>query len=154
MVALFLVQGAQQVFQLCHRELAGIHFQIQHTAVHRNAHRDAGRRGLQAAEGIRQVYFTLGQQGRHALLQHAVDLVLVSGAVHFLSAAHTGLQIRGQQPLCPALGAHIPQKPCRRRHERRDLILPVQKLRVCFDAEAVRCVQIELHHRFQRDLVQ
>ena len=153
-VALFLVQGAQQVFQLCHRELAGIHFQIQHTAVHRNAHRDARRRGLQAAEGIRQVYFTLGQQGRHALLQHAVDLVLVSGAVHFLSAAHTGLQIRGQQPLCPALGAHIPQKPCRRRHERRDLILPVQKLRVCFDAEAVRCVQIELHHRFQRDLVQ
>ena len=51
-VALFLVQGAQQLFQLGHRELTGVHFQIQHAAVHRNAHRDARRRGLQAAECI------------------------------------------------------------------------------------------------------
>ena len=45
-VALFLVQGAQQVFQLCHRELAGIHFQIQHTAVHRYPYRNFRRGGL------------------------------------------------------------------------------------------------------------
>ena len=51
-VALFLMQGAQQLFQLGHRELAGVHFQIQHAAMHRNAHRNARRRGLQAAERI------------------------------------------------------------------------------------------------------
>ena len=153
-VALFLVQGAQQLFQLGHRELAGVHFQIQHAAMHRNTHRDARRCSLQAAECIAQVDFALCQQGRDAFFQQTADLFLVGGAVHFLIAADAGLQIGSQQPLCTTLGTHIPQEARRGRGKRRDLILSVQKFRVGLNAEAVRRIQIELHHRLQRDLVQ
>ena len=153
-VALFLVQGAQQVLQLTHRELAGVHLQVQHAAVHRHAHRDARRRGLQIAKSIGQVHFTLGQQCRDAFFQQAVDIVLVGGAVHILIAADAGLQIRSQQPFCAALGTHVPQKARRGRGKGRDLVFAVQKFGVGLHPEGVRRVQIELHHRFQRDLVQ
>ena len=45
-VALFLVQGLQKLPQFLHRERAGVHFQVQHTAVHRCPHRDLRRGGL------------------------------------------------------------------------------------------------------------
>ena len=45
-VALFLVQGPQQLPQLSHRELSGIHLQVQHAAVYRHPHRNFRRRGL------------------------------------------------------------------------------------------------------------
>ena len=122
--------------------------------MHRNTHRDARRRGLQAAECIAQVDFALCQQGRDAFFQQTADLFLVGGAVHFLIAADAGLQIGSQQPLCTTLGTHIPQEARRGRGKRRNLILSVQKFRVGLNAEAVRRIQIELHHRLQRDLVQ
>ena len=45
-VALFLVQGLQKLPQFLHRERAGVHLQIQHTAVHRHPHRNFRRGGL------------------------------------------------------------------------------------------------------------
>ena len=45
-VALFLVQGLQKLPQLLHRERTGVHFQVQHTAVHRNPYRNLRRGGL------------------------------------------------------------------------------------------------------------
>ena len=45
-VAFFLVQGLQKFPQLLHREGAGVHFQVQHTAVHRYPYRDLRRGGL------------------------------------------------------------------------------------------------------------
>ena len=45
-VAFFLVQGLQKLPQLLHRERAGVHFQVQHTAVHRNPYRNFRRGGL------------------------------------------------------------------------------------------------------------
>ena len=45
-VALFLVQGLQQLPQLLHRERAGVHFQVQHAAVHRHPYRNFRRGGL------------------------------------------------------------------------------------------------------------
>ena len=45
-VAFFLVQRLQKFPQLLHRERAGVHFQVQHAAVHRHPHRDLGRGGL------------------------------------------------------------------------------------------------------------
>ena len=153
-VALFLVQGLQQLFQLAHREFAGVHFQIQHAAVHRDPHRDAGRRCLQIAEGIGQVDFALGHQRRDALFQQLINFLFVSGAVYVRVAVHAGLQIRGQQLPGAALGADVPQQPRRSRRKGRDSVLSIEKFRMGFDAGVVRRIQIELHHRFQRDLVQ
>ena len=45
-VAFFLVQGLQKLPQFLHRERAGVHLQIQHTAVHRYPYRDLRRGGL------------------------------------------------------------------------------------------------------------
>ena len=45
-VAFFLVQGLQKLPQFLHRERAGVHFQIQHTAVHRYPYRNFRRGGL------------------------------------------------------------------------------------------------------------
>ena len=45
-VALFLVQGLQKFPQFLHREGAGVHLQIQHTAVHRYPYRNFRRGGL------------------------------------------------------------------------------------------------------------
>ena len=45
-VAFFLVQGLQKLPQLLHREGAGVHFQVQHAAVHRHPYRDLRRGGL------------------------------------------------------------------------------------------------------------
>ncbi len=68
--------------------------------------------------------------------------------------AGLGFQIGLQQPLCPVLGAGIPQKgraaPARRGHP----VLSVQKDRVRRDGKPPVGIQIKLHHRFQRDLVQ
>ena len=153
-VAFFLMQGLQQLFQLAHREFAGVHFQIQHATVHRDPHRDAGRRCLQIAEGIGQVDFALGHQRRDALFQQLINFLFVSGAVYVRVAVHAGLQIRGQQLPGAALGADVPQQPRRSRRKGRDSVLSIEKFRMGFDAGVVRRIQIELHHRFQRDLVQ
>ena len=45
-VAFFLVQGLQKLPQLLHREGAGVHLQIQHTAVHRYPYRNFRRGSL------------------------------------------------------------------------------------------------------------
>ena len=45
-VTLFLVQGLQKLPQLLHREGTGVHFQVQHAAVHRHPYRDLRRGGL------------------------------------------------------------------------------------------------------------
>ena len=45
-VAFFLVQGLQKFPQLLHRERAGVHFQVQHAAVHRHPYRNFRRGGL------------------------------------------------------------------------------------------------------------
>ena len=68
--------------------------------------------------------------------------------------AALGFQIGFQQPLCPVLGAGIPQKIRRHRLAGGYPVLAVQKDRVRRDGKPPVGVQIELHHRFQRDLVQ
>ena len=45
-IALFLVQGLQKLPQFLHRERAGVHFQVQHAAVHRHPYRNFRRDGL------------------------------------------------------------------------------------------------------------
>ena len=68
--------------------------------------------------------------------------------------AALGFQIGFQQPLCPVLGAGIPQKIRRHRLAGGYPVLAVQKDRVRRDGKPPVGVQIKLHHRFQRDLVQ
>ena len=68
--------------------------------------------------------------------------------------AGLGFQIGFQQPLCPVLGAGIPQKIRRHRLAGGYPVLAVQKDRVGRDGKPPVGVQIKLHHRFHRDLVQ
>ena len=68
--------------------------------------------------------------------------------------AALGFQIGFQQPLCPVLGAGIPQKIRRHRLAGGYPVLAVQKDRVCRDSKPPVCIQIKLHHRFQWDLIQ
>ena len=68
--------------------------------------------------------------------------------------AGLGFQIGFQQPLCPVLGAGIPQKIRRHRLAGGYPVLAVQKDRVRRNGKPPVGVQIKLHHRFQRDLVQ
>ena len=152
-VALFLVERLQQGLQLTHRELAGVHLQIQHAALHRHAHRDLRRRGLQVAECIAEVDLALCQQGRHALFKEGDKGILVVRAV--LRGAGIGLlgQIGLKQPPRPPLCPGVPQQ-IRRSRKGRHLILPVQKLRVGADGPHVGRIQIELHHRLEGDLIQ
>ena len=154
-VAFFLVQGLQQLPQLCGRELAGVHLQVQYTAVHRYAHRNFGRGGLQIAEGVAQVHFTFVHQGGHALFQQAVQRLFVRD--HVLSRlGGVRLQPSGQQPVGPALGAGVPQQACRGRAGGGDPVLSVQEFGVSGHGHTTVAgrIQIELHHGFQRDLVQ
>ena len=152
-VALFLVQGLQKLPQLLHREGAGVHFQVQHAAVHRHPYRNFRRGGLQVAEGIGLVHLAHGQQGGNALFQQLEKRFLPGNAV-MPGLAALGFQIGFQQPLCPVLGAGIPQKIRRHRLAGGYPVLAVQKDRVGRDGKPPVGVQIKLHHRFQRDLVQ
>ena len=68
--------------------------------------------------------------------------------------AGLGFQIGFQQPLCPVFGAGIPQKVGRHRLAGGYPVLSVQKDRVSRDGKPPVGIQIKLHHRFQRDLVQ
>ena len=108
-VALFLVERLQQGLQLAHRELASVHLQIQHAALHRHAHRDLRRRGLQVAECIAEIDLALCQQGRHALFKEGDKGILVVRAV--LCGAGIGLlgQIGLKQPPRPPLCPGVPQ---------------------------------------------
>ena len=80
-VALFLVERLEQSFQLAHREFAGVHLQIKHTALYRHPHRDLRRRSLQVAECIAEVDFALRQQGRHTLFKKSDKGILVVCAI-------------------------------------------------------------------------
>ena len=153
MVALFLVQGLQKLPQFLHREGTGVHLQIQHTAVHRYPYRNFRRGGLQVAEGIGLVHLAHGQQGGNALLQQLEKRLLPGNAV-IPGLAALGFQIGLQQPICPVLGAGIPQKVGRHRLAGGYPVLSVQKDRVGRDGKPPVGIQIKLHHRFQRDLVQ
>ena len=152
-IAFFLVQGLQQFPQFLHREGAGVHFQVQHAAVHRHPYRDLRRGGLQVAKGIGLVHLAHGQQGGNALFQQLEKRLLPGNAV-MPRLAGLGFQIGFQQPLCPVLGAGIPQKVGRHRLARGYPVLAVQKDRVGRDGNPPVGIQIKLHHRFQRDLVQ
>ena len=124
-----LVQGLQQLPQLCGRELAGVHLQVQYAAVHRHAHRNFGRGGLQIAEGVAQVHFAFVHQGGHALFQQAVQRLFVGD--HVLSRlGGVRLQPSGQQPVGPALGAGVPQQARRGRAGGGDPVLSVQEFGV------------------------
>ena len=68
--------------------------------------------------------------------------------------AGLGFQIGFQQALCPVLGAGIPQKIRGHRLAGGYPVLSVQKDRVGRDGKPPVGVQIKLHHRLQRDLVQ
>ena len=108
-VALFLVERLKQSFQLAHREFAGVHLQIKHTALYRHTHRDLRRRSLQVAECIAEVDFALCQQGRHTLFKESNKGILVVCAI--FGGAGVGLlgQISLEQPPGPTLCAGVPQ---------------------------------------------
>ena len=153
-IPLFLVERFEQCPQLPHRELPGVHFQVQHAPMHRHTHRNLGRGGLQIAECIAQVDLPLCQQGRHALFQKGVDHFFVVGAVLGGIAVPAGLQVGSQQPRGPLFGPGIPQQATRGRGKGCHFFLPVQKLGVGRDGSHPGRVQIKLHHRFQRNLIQ
>ena len=122
--------------------------------MHRHTHRNLGRGGLQIAECIAQVDLPLCQQGRHALFQKGVDHFFVVGAVLGGIAVLAGLQVGSQQPRGPLFGPGIPQQATRGRGKGCHFFLPVQKLGVGRDGSHPGRVQIKLHHRFQRNLIQ
>ena len=122
--------------------------------MHRHPHRNLGRGGLQIAECIAQVDLPLCQQGRHALFQKGVDHFFVVGAVLGGIAVPAGLQVGSQQPRGPLFGPGIPQQATRDRGKGCHFFLPVQKLGVGRDGSHPGRVQIKLHHRFQRNLIQ
>ena len=157
-VALFLVERSQQGFQLPHRELPRVHLQVEHAAVHRHPHRDLRRCGLHTAEGIGQVDLALSQQGRNALIEEAVDFILLIGIVVGGKAVAHGvrprLQIPPQQPPGPLFGAGIPQQTGRPRFLRCDAVLAVQKFKVRPHRFPRGRVKVKLHHRLQGDLIQ
>ena len=157
-VSLFLVEGLQQCLQLTDRELAGVHFQIQNAAVDRHPHRDPGRSRLQVPEGIGQVDLALCQQRRDALLQKAVDRLFLIGLVFRGHAAAHGVQpwfqIPAQQTPCPLFGAGVPQQTGGGRLAGAHPVLPVQEFCMGRHSPHLRGIQIKLHHRFQRDLIQ
>ena len=126
--------------------------------MHRHPHRDLRRCGLHTAEGIGQVDLALSQQGRDALIEEAVDFILLIGIVVGGKAVAHGvrprLQVPPQQPPGPLFGAGIPQQTGRPRFLRRDAVLAVQKFKVRPHRFPRGRVKVKLHHRLQRDLIQ
>ena len=105
------------------------------------------------------VWYTspIGQQGGNALFQQP-DRALPPRRCRTLPRGlpTLGLQIGCQQPLCPALGAGIPQEV--RRHRLAGGVTRSSPYRKTGYASVTVSrpvgIQIKLHHRFQRDLVQ